>query len=69
MTAGFYADGVFMAIPNDPVILLSYINTMLRDKYDSLEELCKSLSLDEKELCDKLASIGYNYDAEQKRFR
>lgn len=58
-----------MSIPNDPIILLSYINTMLRDNYSSLEELCKSLSLDEAQLREKLASVGYNYDSEQKRFR
>ena len=27
-------------IPKDPVILLSYVNTQLRDYYDSLEALC-----------------------------
>ena len=27
-------------IPNDPVILLSFVNARLRDEYDSLEELC-----------------------------
>lgn len=33
-------------IPNDPIILLSYINTQLRDRYPSLDELCASLSVD-----------------------
>ena len=37
-----------MDIPKDPVILLSFINTKLRDFYPSLEELCKSLGLEEK---------------------
>ena len=27
-------------IPKDPVILLSYVNTQLRDYYESLEALC-----------------------------
>ena len=27
-------------IPKDPMILLSYVNTQLRDYYDSLEALC-----------------------------
>ena len=30
-------------IPSDPAMLLSYVNTQLRDYYPSLEELCKSL--------------------------
>lgn len=31
-------------LPKDPVILLSYINTQLRDFYPSLDELCSSLN-------------------------
>lgn len=27
-------------IPKDPMILLSYVNTQLRDYYESLEALC-----------------------------
>ncbi|MDK2807886.1 MAG: hypothetical protein PWP24_620 [Clostridiales bacterium] len=57
-----------MNIPNDPVILLSYINTQLRDFYESLEDLCLSLNLDETLLQDKLASIDYYYDAATNRF-
>ena len=30
-------------IPNDPIMLMSYLNTQLRDNYASLEELCKSM--------------------------
>ena len=37
-------------IPKDPVMLLSYINTQLRDFYDSFEGLCKALDLDENEI-------------------
>lgn len=37
-------------LPNDPAILLSYINTLLRDKYASLDDLCASLDIDEDEL-------------------
>ena len=40
-------------IPNDPMILLSYLNTALRDRYDSLAALCEDLELDE----DALRSI------------
>ena len=35
-----------MHLPEDPFILLSYINTQLRDFYPSLEELQKSLGVD-----------------------
>lgn len=57
-----------MNIPKDPAILLSYINTQLRDNYPSFEELCKSLCLDEKEITGKLESIGYLYDKEKNKF-
>ncbi len=57
-----------MNIPNDPAILLSYINTMLRDNYSSLEELCKSLCVSQEEIEEKLSSIGYNYNKKQNRF-
>lgn len=55
-------------IPNDPVILLSYINTKLRDNYANLHELCADLELSENALKEKLGSIGYSYSSEQNRF-
>ena len=57
-----------MELPNEPAILLSYINTKLRDFYPSLTELCKSLNIDEKELTDKLASIDYHYNDAKNQF-
>lgn len=38
-----------MNIPNDPVMLLSYINTQLRDFYPTLDELCSALNLSKDE--------------------
>ena len=58
-----------MSIPNDPIILLSYINTLLRDQYPSLEELCKAVDVSQQQITEKLAAVGYTYDAEQNRFR
>lgn len=57
-----------MNIPNDPVILVSYLNTQLRDFYPSLTELCKTLELSEEEICKKLADIDYHYDSGQNQF-
>ncbi|MDO4166631.1 MAG: DUF4250 domain-containing protein [Eubacteriales bacterium] len=57
-----------MTIPNDPMMLVSYINTQLRDFYPSLTELCKAMNLSEKEIQDKLASIDYHYDADKNQF-
>lgn len=57
-----------MALPKDPIILLSYINTQLRDNYSSLEELCKACDADSKEIETKLASINYHYNPETNSF-
>lgn len=57
-----------MQLPNDPVMLLSYLNTQLRDFYPSLKELCDSLDLDQQALCDKLAAIDYCYDPATNQF-
>jgi hypothetical protein len=55
-------------IPNDPVILLSYINTKLRDEYPSLDDLCKSLGLSPGDIEAKLAKIGYSYNKDRNCF-
>ena len=56
-------------LPNDPMILLSYLNTRLRDDYASLDALCEDLDLSREELEKKLEAVGFAYDAEQNRFR
>ena len=56
-------------IPQDPVILLSFVNTRLRDEYPSLDELCASLGESRAELEDELAAIGYEYDPAVNQFR
>ncbi|WP_333645489.1 DUF4250 domain-containing protein [Lacrimispora sp.] len=55
-------------IPKDPVILLSYINTQLRDYYPSLEECCLSLGIEAGELSHALAAIDYYYNRERNQF-
>ncbi len=57
-----------MSIPQDPVMLLSYVNTQLRDNYPSLNELCSSLDIDQDALQEKLKMIDYVYDAERNAF-
>ena len=55
-------------LPNDPMILLSYINTKLRDCYDSLDLLCDDLQADKTQIEEILKSIDYTYSAELNRF-
>lgn len=57
-----------MRIPKDPYILLSYINTKLRDEYHCLEDLCKSLNIDQLSLQEALSEIDYSYARELNRF-
>ena len=55
-------------LPKDPMILLSYVNTKLRDDYASLDALCEDLGLDRGELEETLGAVGFVYREEQKRF-
>lgn len=56
-------------IPNDPVMLLSYINTQLRDKYRDLEDLCDRLDVNRSEIEEKLGNIGYRYNKDLNQFK
>lgn len=56
-------------IPQDPFILLSYINTKLRDNYHSVDELCKAEGIDRNELEKKLGEAGFEYMPETNQFR
>ena len=56
-------------LPKDPMILLSYVNTRLRDEYASLDALCEDQDAERAELEQKLEAVGFVYDPEQNRFR
>lgn len=58
----------FKNLPQDPVMLLSVINTKLRDEYSSLEHLCEDMQLDEETLKIKLETIDYIYQKETNQF-
>ena len=51
-------------IPNDPMILLSFVNTKLRDFYPSLDKMCDDLGCSKEEIESKLSAIDYKYNAE-----
>lgn len=55
-------------LPQDPYILLSFINTKLRDEYPSLAELCAALDAEEAEIRDALAPLDCRYDPDRNRF-
>lgn len=55
-------------IPNDPFMLLSFINTQLRDQFGDLDKCCEYYGIDRAQLEEKLSSIDYQYDSELNRF-
>lgn len=57
-----------MELPKDPVMLLSVINTKLRDFYPSLEVLCKEMDVSKDELQNRLGAIDYEYDESLNQF-
>ena len=57
-----------MTLPKDPVMLLSLINTKLRDYNSSLDDLCKENDLNEDEIKEKLEMIDYHYNEEHNQF-
>ena len=57
-----------MDLPKDPMILLSVVNTKLRDFYPTLEAFCREADASEAELRETLAGIDYEYDPETNQF-
>lgn len=55
-------------LPKDPFILLSVVNTKLRDQYSSLDALCDDLDEDKARLVQTLAGVGYTYFPEKNQF-
>ena len=57
-----------MDLPKDPVLLLSVVNTELRDYYPSLDVLCKDKAVEKDMIIDALRSIDYEYDEGKNQF-
>ena len=57
-----------MTLPKDPVMLLSLINTKLRDFNSSLDDFCKENNLNEDEIKKKLEMIDYHYNEDRNQF-
>lgn len=57
-----------MELPNDPMILLSAVNTKLRDYYKNLDELCEDMNVDKDDIIQKLSGIDYEYDEKLNKF-
>ena len=55
-------------LPNDPIMLLSFVNMKLRDRYASLDALCEDMDVDEQQLRSRLLEGGYEYSGERNQF-
>lgn len=55
-------------LPKDPILLLSVVNTKLRDYYPSLDALCDDMDVSREVLEEKLGMIDYRYDEERNQF-
>ena len=57
-------------LPQDPFMLVSAINMLLRDgEFDSLDDLCRYYDRDVEEVKEYLHGVGYVYNEEQKQMR
>ncbi|MBQ7128784.1 MAG: DUF4250 domain-containing protein [Clostridia bacterium] len=57
-----------MSLPKDPFILLSFVNTKLRDEFPSLEKLCENIEESKEYIEKSLKEIGYIYDKDKNTF-
>ena len=57
-----------MNLPEDPMMLYSFINTKLRDQYPSLDALCDDLQVSKEEITRRLKRVGFEYNASKNRF-
>ena len=57
-----------MNLPKDPMLLLSVVNTKLRDQYTSLDALCEDMQADREKMGTKLQNIDYTYDENTNQF-
>lgn len=56
-------------LPNDPVLLVGYLNLKLRDEFSSLDDLCETLDIDLDFIVKKLKEAGYEYREDSNQFR
>lgn len=55
-------------LPKDPMLLLSVVNTKLRDYYNNLDGLCEDLQVDKEWLISTLGGIDYEYEESRNQF-
>lgn len=56
-------------LPQDPAMLMSFVNMKLRDEFSSLEDLCACYGISPEELKTKLAAFGFDWTPAINQFR
>lgn len=57
-----------VGLPRDPMLLLSVVNTKIRDYYHTLDALCEDMQVDKDTIEDTLKGIDYEYDESRHQF-
>lgn len=57
-----------MGLPEDAMMLYSFINMKLRDFYPSLDALCEDIGVDRTVIEEKLKTVGFEYNPDKNRF-
>ena len=57
-----------MKLPEDPMMLYSFINMKLRDFYPSLDALCEDMNVERDEIVRTLKTLGFEYNPVRNRF-
>ena len=56
------------SLPKDAIMLLSFVNTRLRDDGIDLDSFSSQFDVPKEEIVKKLDSIGYTYNVELNKF-
>ena len=57
-----------MVLPEEPMMLYSFINMKLRDSYASLDALCEDMDVDKDGIVRTLKRVGFVYNPDRNRF-
>lgn len=55
-------------MPEDPVMLMSFVNMRLRDGELTLDEFCKNMGMNRDELERRMAVGGFEYNSQANKF-
>ena len=57
-----------LTLPNDPAMLLSFLNLRMRDYNETLDDVCALYGADREAIEEKLRGIDYEYDETLRQF-